>query len=135
MNETTVRLVKDSFALVAPIAPQAAQLFYDNLFAADPSVKALFKGDMTAQGHKLMQMIGVAVGKLDQPDVLLPVLRNLGERHLAYGVTDAHYETVGGALLKTLGQGLGPAFTPEVQTAWTEVYGVIANTMKEAAKA
>ncbi len=134
MTQDTHRLVQDSFALVAPIAPQAAELFYGHLFAADPSLQALFKGDMVAQGEKLMQMIGVAVGKLNEPEVLMPVLRSLGQRHATYGVNDAHYDTVGGALLKTLEQGLGPAFTPEVRGAWTTVYGVLASTMKEAAR-
>lgn len=134
MQAQTVKLVQDSFALVAPIAPQAAALFYDNLFTAHPELKPLFKGDMQAQGAKLMQMIGLAVSKLDTPDVLLPMLRHLGARHLQYGVEDAHYALVGGALLKTLEQGLGDAFTPEVRAAWTEVYGVMAQTMMAAAQ-
>jgi hemoglobin-like flavoprotein len=135
MNDTDIRLVQDSFQKVAPIAPQAAALFYANLFEADPSLRTLFRGDMVAQGEKLMQMIGVAVGKLNEPEVLIPVLQKLGVRHAGYGVEDAHYDTVGGALLKTLGQGLGDAFTPEVQAAWTRIYGVMASTMKDAARA
>lgn len=133
MNDHTISLVRESFDLVTPIAPQAAALFYANLFEADPSLKPLFKGDMVAQGHKLMQMIGVAVGKLDNPGVLIPALQGLGRRHAGYGVQDQHYDTVGAALLKTLRQGLGAAWVPEVEDAWTEVYGVLAGTMKEAA--
>jgi hemoglobin-like flavoprotein len=133
MNDHTISLVRESFDLVTPIAPQAAVLFYANLFEADPSLKPLFKGDMAAQGHKLMQMIGVAVGTLDNPGVLIPALQGLGRRHAGYGVQDQHYDTVGAALLKTLRQGLGAAWVPEVEEAWTEVYGVLAGTMKEAA--
>ena len=88
---------------------------------------------MVAQGQKLMQMIGLAVDKLDSPGVLMPALQGLGRRHAGYGVLATHYDTVGGALLKTLRQGLGVTFTPEVEEAWTEVYGVLAGTMKEAA--
>ena len=133
MNEHTIALVKESFDLVDPISPQAAALFYANLFEADPSLRSLFKGDMVAQGQKLMQMIGLAVDKLDSPGVLMPALQALGRRHAGYGVLDPHYASVGAALLKTLRQGLGVAFTPEVEAAWTEVYGVLATTMKEAA--
>ncbi|WP_395011988.1 methyl-accepting chemotaxis protein [Undibacterium sp.] len=133
MKQETIRLVQDSWREVAKIAPQAAELFYNNLFEADPSLRRLFKGDMQAQGKKLMQMIGAAVGKLNDLDSLVPILQSLGQRHVAYGVSNAHYQTVGAALLKTLEQGLGAGFTPAVKTAWTEVYGVMSNTMIQAA--
>lgn len=133
MQTQQVQLVRDSFALVQPIATQAAALFYGNLFTADPSLRALFRGDMENQGERLMTMIGGAVRLLDKPDALLPVLRSLGARHVGYGVVDAHYATVGGALLLTLEQGLGQAFTPEVRAAWTATYGLISSTMIEAA--
>lgn len=133
MNEHTISLVRESFDLLEPIAPQAAALFYANLFETDPSLQRLFRGDMAAQGTKLMQMIGMAVARLDEPDVLMPVLRALGSRHAGYGVQDADYDSVGAALLKTLYQGLGVAYTPEVEEAWIDVYATIAATMKEAA--
>lgn len=133
MTPRQIELVKSSFAQVAPIAEQAAALFYSNLFSADPSLKPLFKGDMQGQGQKLMQMIGVAVGKLDELEVLVPVLQRLGERHANYGVMDSHYATVGGALLLTLSQGLADAFTEEVEEAWSTAYGLMAGTMIEAA--
>jgi hydrogenase maturation protease len=128
----TIDLVQNSWALVLPIAPQAAELFYNNLFTRDPSLKALFKGDMTQQGAKLMQMIGAAVGQLGDLGKLVPVLQSLGQRHGGYGVQDAHYATVGAALLDTLSQGLGEAFTAEVRQAWTDVYGVMADVMIQA---
>lgn len=133
MTPQQIALVQSSFAQVAPIAPQAAALFYQNLFDLDPALKPLFKGDMEEQGKKLMQMIATAVNKLDDVPTLVPVLQNLGKRHAGYGVIDDHYATVGTALLTTLGQGLGDAFTPEVREAWATVYGVMAQTMMDAA--
>lgn len=134
MNDTSIQLVRETFDLVEPITPQAAALFYANLFAADPSLAKLFKGDMAVQGHRLMQMLALAVSQLDEPATLMPTLALLGQRHAGYGVRDAHYDTVGTALLGTLRQGLGVADTPDAEEAWTEVYGVIAATMKAAAK-
>ena len=120
---------------MAAIAPQAAALFYKNLFEADPSLKPLFKGSMEEQGKRLMQMIGAAVGKLDDLPTLIPILQSLGRRHVDYGVVPRHYDTVGAALLLTLHQGLGEAFTPAVRAAWAEVYGVMAKVMIDAASA
>lgn len=135
MNPTDKKLVQDSFAKVVPIADQAAALFYQNLFTKDPSLKPLFKGDMTEQGKKLMKMIATAVNGLDQLDAIVPAVQDLGRRHVRYGVVPQHYDTVGAALLLTLEQGLGAAFTPEVKQAWTTVYGILATTMKDAAYA
>ena len=135
MNQQTIDTVQSTWVSVAAIAPQAADLFYANLFTADPALRPLFKGDMAAQGKKLMQMIGAAVGKLDDLGTLVPILQNLGARHGGYGVQDAHYATVGAALLQTLEQGLGDAFTPQVKDAWAEVYGTMAGVMMEASKA
>ena len=111
INPQTVDILQESWNKVEPIAPQAAELFYQNLFFADPSLKALFKGDMEAQGRKLMQMIGLAVDKFNGQGTFVPVLQNLAKRHVGYGVQESHYVIVGAALLKTLEQGLGEDFT------------------------
>ena len=127
-------LVQDSFAVIAPIADDAAMLFYQRLFELDPSLERMFKGDRAEQRRKLMQMLTAAVKGLDRLDQLVPIVQDLGRRHAGYGVADRHYDTVGAALLWTLEKGLGSAFTPEVREAWATVYGLLATTMKEAAR-
>jgi hemoglobin-like flavoprotein len=126
-------LVQKSFAMIAPIADDAAALFYGRLFEIDPSLRQMFQADLSEQRKKLMQMLAAAVKGLDRPDQLIPVVRDLGRRHAGYGVTDAHYDTVGAALLWTLEKGLGAAFTTEVKDAWTHVYMLLAATMRNAA--
>ena len=131
---TQKTLVQESFASIAPIADDAAVLFYRRLFEIDPSLQGMFRGDMAEQRKKLMQMLTAAVKGLDRLDQLVPAGQELGRRHAAYGVLDAYYETVGGALLWTLEMGLGAGFTPETREAWVTVYGLLATTMKEAAR-
>jgi hemoglobin-like flavoprotein len=116
-----------------PISDAAASLFYDRLFEMDPSVRPLFKSDMAQQKKKLMQTLSVAVDGLSNIPRLVPVLEQLGSRHAGYMVQDHHYDLVGEALLWTLREGLGDSFNPEVQSAWTEVYGLVASVMKKAA--
>jgi methyl-accepting chemotaxis protein len=135
MTPKQISLVQESWAKVKPIAPQAAEIFYSTLFELDPSLKPLFKNNMVEQGNKLMTMLDTAVKLLDSPEKLIPAVKKLGARHVDYGVTSAHYDTVGAALLKTLETGLGDAFTLTVKKAWTAVYGVLATTMIEAADA
>src|SRR3569832_2406767 len=115
MTPESIALVKISWQQVLPIQKAAAELFYGRLFELDPSLRPLFRGDMTEQGRKLMTMINMVVMGLDRLGPMLGAIEDLGRRHVAYGVTDAHYNTVGSALIWTLGKGLDEQFTPAVQ--------------------
>ena len=132
MTPEKVGLVQSTWAKVVPIKETAAELFYGRLFELDPSLRALFNGDLKDQGRKLMTMINVAVGSLDKLDTIVPAVKDLGRRHAGYGVQAAHYGTVAAALLWTLEKGLGDSFTPAVKEAWTETYMVLATTMQGA---
>lgn len=135
MTPEQIQIVQANWAKVAPNADHVAALFYDRLFEIAPEVKPLFKGDMTEQGRKLTQMIGVAVNGLPRLAEIVPAVQQMGVRHTAYGVRDEHYGPVGAALLWTLEQGLGEDFTPEAKEAWTLTYTTLAGVMKDAAKA
>jgi len=133
MTPEQIALVKSTWEMVVPISDKAAELFYGRLFELNPDLESMFSGDMSEQGKKLMRMIGTAVNGLDRLDDIVPAVQQLGVRHIEYGVKDADYDTVGAALLWTLEQGLGEAFTNDVNTAWATVYGLLADTMKSAA--
>lgn len=132
MTPEQIGLVQGTWASVVPIKETAAELFYGRLFELDPSLRALFKGDMKEQGRKLMAMINVAVASLDKLDSIVPAVKDLGRRHGGYGVKPQDYGTVATALLWTLEKGLGDAFTPAVKEAWTQTYMVLATTMQSA---
>jgi len=134
MTPTQVGLIRESWAAVEPIADAAASLFYGRLFELDPALERLFRRtDMDRQRKVLMQTLTVVVKTLDRVEELLPAVEALGRRHAGYGVREAHYGTVGNALLWTLEQGLGEAFTPAVREAWATAYGTLASVMIEAA--
>lgn len=133
MTNEEIELVKTSWEKVEPISDVAAELFYGKLFEIDPTLKAMFSDDIEEQGKKLMMMINMAVNGLDRLDQIVPAVQALAERHVGYGVTDGHYDTVGEALIWTLGQGLGDGFTDDVKAAWLTTYTLLTNTMKEGA--
>lgn len=135
MTPENIQLVQDSFAKVRPIADDAAGLFYGRLFELAPEVKPLFKGDMSAQGRKLMTMIGTAVSGLNNLPAIVPAVQQLGRNHVGYGVKDEHYPIVGVALLWTLEQGLGDDWNDELKASWTEAYTILSTTMQDASKA
>ena len=129
MTPTQVEMVQKSFSKVAPIADQAAALFYDRLFEIAPDVKPLFRGDMKEQGKKLMGTLAVVVGGLTRLETILPAASGLAKKHVAYGVDATHYAPVGAALLWTLENGLGPDWTPELAAVWTTAYATLSGYM------
>jgi hemoglobin-like flavoprotein len=129
MTPEQIKAIQESFAKVAPISEQAAELFYGRLFEIAPAVKPLFRGDMKEQGKKLMATLAVVVNGLDNLQSILPAASALAKRHVDYGVKASDYTPVGQALLWTLERGLGPNWTPDLAAAWTTAYTVLSDFM------
>ncbi|HWF96003.1 MAG TPA: globin family protein [Xanthobacteraceae bacterium] len=129
MTPEQVKLVQQSFAQVAPIADQAATLFYQRLFEIAPAVKPLFHGDMAEQRRKLMATLAAVVGGLGDIETILPAASALAKRHVDYGVKPEHYSSVGAALLWTLERGLGEHWTGDLAAAWLDAYGTLSGFM------
>jgi len=135
MTPEQARLITTSWNSVASIADNAIEQFYNRLFEIDPSARALFRTtDMPEQRRKVIEALSLALQSLDDLAALTPTLEELGRRHQRYGVAAAHYDSVGQALLWTLEQGLGAAWTPAVAAAWTELFGQLSSVMKRAAE-
>ncbi|MDP2903384.1 MAG: mechanosensitive ion channel [Methylovulum sp.] len=127
-----VGIIQHTWSLVRPIADDAARMFYERLFQLDPSLKPMFHTEPKAQRIKLIGMLSLVVKGIGNLDNLMGTIQELGMRHVNYGVQDAHYDTVGAALLWTLEQGLGKEWTPEAKVAWSTAYGVLSSAMKSA---
>lgn len=122
-------LIRKSFAQLEGYGNVVALAFYRRLFELDPALKPLFKSDIQEQAGKLMEMLGSLISHLERSALLESELRQMGQRHLEYGVLPEHYETVGRALLEMLAETLRGDFTSEVREAWTTLYGAVAETM------
>ena len=133
MNATQQELVQTTFARLAVMPEVAGALFYEQLFATNPSFRPLFKNDMRIQVGRLMTMLAMVVYNLHQPGQVLPAIRDLAVRHVEYGVKLADYDALREALLWTLEQALGEDLTPAVREAWTVCYDELAGEMKTAA--
>ena len=132
MNAAQQKLVRTTFARLAVMPEVAGALFYERLFAANPSFRPLFKNDMRIQGVKLMSMLAMVVYNLPEPGQVLPAIRDLAVRHVEYGVNLADYDALREALLWALEQALEKDFTPAVRKAWTVCYDELAGEMKAA---
>ena len=133
MRPEHIAVVRGTWRRLVPMEEQVAELFYRILFELDPSLRRLFRGDIAEQGRKLTAMLDMVVSQLDRLGEIVPLLEQLGRRHAQYGVTDAHFDTVGVALLSTLRGGLADAWTREAEEAWTLAYTTLAGVMRSAA--
>ena len=127
-----VQLLRDSFELAKPIADQISQKFYELLFQDYPQAQGLFQQvDMEKQQKALIRSLVFIVDNLENSDRLVAFLQGMGQRHGKYGVEDEHFEWVGTTLLKTFAYFFKDKWTDDLQQAWADAYGVIANTMKD----
>ena len=133
MDAKQVALVQKSFEKAATLGEQVADIFYKELFAIEPALQGMFKGNMAEQKKKLLATLAMVVRSLHMPEAILKPVQNLAVKHLDYGVKPGHYTLVGNALLRTLRKGLGADYTAEVEAAWTEAFRTLASIMKDAA--
>jgi len=128
--ELNVDLLETSFAIIARRGDELTSLFYAHLFADYPAVLPLFdKVDLPSQKKKLLASLKLVVENLRRPEELLPVLEQLGCRHVDYGAEEAHYPAVGATLLKSMAEVAGDAWTEEMTTAWSDAYELVARQM------
>jgi NAD(P)H-flavin reductase/hemoglobin-like flavoprotein len=126
--------LKASWARVAGLGGQAAEVFYAVLFTAAPKLRGMFPVSMTAQRDRLLHALGHIVSHVDDPHTLASFAAQLGRDHRKYGVLAEHYPLVGQALLETLRRGLGAAWTPDLARDWAAAYHHVATLMCEAAE-
>jgi len=132
VTDDQIDVVQLSFRQVMRDRETTAELFYERLFELDPSLRALFHGDMAEQRRKFMVTLSVVVGSLRYLDDLTPSIAALARRHVRYGARPEHFSSFGAALLSALETGLGDAYTLEVEAAWMAVYDVLARMMQAA---
>ena len=135
MTQHEKKIVSESYPLIREIAIPVSMLFYGRLFDVDPSLRRLFKVGMKEQSKKFVAMLDSIVESIDDWEKIVPVLRELGQRHVAYGVKEQHYNTLCSALVWAFGQALQPGFDNEVRAAWAAVIRDVNEEMKIGAAA
>jgi len=127
--------LETSFDLVAPRGDELMDEFYARLFDAAPAVKPLFAGtDLGRQKTMLLGTLVLLRKSLRDLDAIVPKLRELGARHVAYGAQPEHYPVVGEVLVGAMATVAGRAWRPEYERAWGSAFGVVAGAMIEGAE-
>jgi hemoglobin-like flavoprotein len=126
--------LETSFDAVAPHGDELVDVFYARLFVTAPAVKPLFAGtDLRRQRAALLATLVLLRKSLRNLDAIVPGLRELGARHVAYGAEPDHYPVVGEVLIASMAQVAGHAWRPEYERAWAAAFEVVAGAMLEGA--
>jgi hemoglobin-like flavoprotein len=133
VNEDQQVIIRNTFATIATQADMAAHIFYQRLFYLEPDFRTMFRVRMDEQGHHFMLAVSAVVTAIAAPDLIKPILRQLGKRHLGYGVEHEHYEIMKRALLGTLRDILKDDYTPSVEEAWSALYTWLVDIATDAA--
>jgi methyl-accepting chemotaxis protein len=128
--------LETSFDLVAPRGEELMDEFYSRLFKAAPAVRPLFVGtDLKRQKTMLLGTLVLLRKSLRNLDAIVPTLRNLGARHVAYGARPEHYPVVGEALIGAMATIAGPVWSAEHDSAWRQAFSIVAGAMLDGANA
>jgi nitric oxide dioxygenase len=130
-----VAALETSLDLVTPRGAQLMDEFYTRLFAAEPSVRALFSEDLSEQKRKFLATLVLLRWSLRDLEALAPQLRGLGARHASFGARPEHYSLVSQALIDAMSALAGEAFTDHHERAWRAVLTTIAGLMLDGAAA
>jgi methyl-accepting chemotaxis protein len=129
-----LQALETSFDLVAPRGDELMDEFYVRLFAAAPAVRPLFPDDMSRQKTMLLGALVLLRKSLRDLDAIVPKLRELGARHVAYGARPEHYPVVGSVLIASMAEIAGDEWRPEFEEAWSGAFEIVAATMIEGAE-
>jgi hemoglobin-like flavoprotein len=129
-----VDALETSFDLVAPRGDELMDVFYARLFEAAPAVKPLFaRTDLRKQKIMLLRVLGLLRRSLRDLDPIVPILHDLGARHVAYGAQPEHYPVVGAVLIASMAEVAGDAWRPEYERAWAAAFDIVAGAMLDGA--
>lgn len=138
MTPEELALIEADGAVVRADAEAFAESFYATLFELDPASRQLFPDDLVAQRGKLVAeldfLIEAATGASSMGD-LAPFVeraRDLGRRHVGYGVTSRDYPSVGTALMTAVAERVDD-WDEHHERAWSRLYRLISDVMREGA--
>jgi nitric oxide dioxygenase len=130
LDQHTIEIIKSTVPVLQVHGTTITTAFYGMLFEKHPELLNIFNHANQRQGKQqtaLSNAVLAAAVNIDQLGNILPVVKQIAEKHRALGILPEHYPIVGETLLSAIKQVLGDAATPEIMDAWAKAYGVIAD--------
>src|SRR4051794_8763956 len=102
MTPEQIALVEESLSSLRPQMPAIAADFYRRLFAAEPSLEALFGREPADQQRTFARELDAIMSSIRDHDAFRTEAESLGARHRRYGVHPIDYSRAGTHLLAAL---------------------------------
>ncbi|WP_144510647.1 NO-inducible flavohemoprotein [Bacillus sp. FJAT-22090] len=130
LSQQTIDIVKSTAPVLEVHGVAITTAFYKNMFEAHPELLNIFNHANQAKGRQqtaLANTVYAAAVHIDNLAAIIPVVKQIGQKHVSLGIKPEHYPIVGEHLLGAIKEVLGDAATDDIINAWAEAYGVIAD--------
>ncbi len=132
LSERETRIIQESYARIYENADKFSENFYMNLFEIAPDLRPLFAADIKKQGRKFIEILSIIILDLRDKKLIVPMIADMGRRHVKYGTERDHYQIVGQALIQTLDETFENKWSSTEKQLWIRLYNFVADIMIEA---
>ena len=135
LSTKSAQVVEATLPVIGAAIGDITPVFYKRMFAAHPELERdLFNRGNQAQGDQQSALAGAIAAYAtllvaDDGRDPLEVLARIAHKHASLGITEDQYPIVHEHLFAAIVEVLGDAVTPEVASAWDEVYWHMANAL------
>ncbi|KMQ65529.1 dihydropteridine reductase [Chryseobacterium angstadtii] len=132
MNSNQKKLVKSTVPVLQTNGTDLTRHFYTRMFKHHPELKNLFNMSNQASGKQQHALAGAVLAyaeHIENPEVLINVLKSIGNKHVSLNITPEQYDIVGHHLVSSIKEVLEEAATDDLIEAWTEAYNELAQIM------
>lgn len=129
LTPSQIAIVKSTAPVLKVHGAAITTLFYNNMLAANPSLKNVFNLTSQTTGRQPRALAGAVLAYatyIDDLPKLHAAVEVIAHKHASLQVTADQYAIVGKYLLEAIGQVLGEGATAEIVDAWTAAYGLLA---------
>jgi nitric oxide dioxygenase len=129
MTLDTMNHVRESYKLLVADGEKLAELFFDKLFAKEPSLRAMLPKDEWMRTRDLLTGLGTLVKNLHRLSAINHVLMDFGAQAQRQGVLPQHYGLARGAMIETMAELMGEQWNDELELDWTETLNTVTSVV------
>lgn len=132
MNSTQKKLVLSTVPILKTNGTDLTKHFYTRMFTHHPELKNIFNMSNQASGKQQHALAGAVLAyaeHIENPGVLINVLKSIANKHVSLNISPEQYDIVGRHLISSIKEVLGGVASSELIEAWTQAYNELAQIM------